>query len=534
MVGLKTLIHSNHIIDGTGRPAFAGDILLSNDSIVEIGQICRQSATRYIDATDYAVCPGFIDTHTHSDLQILRTPAILPKIYQGVTTEILGQDGIGMAPLPKQYISQWQKNIGGLDGTASDISWDYPTLSHYIQQLRYVSPCLNYGVLAPHGNIRLEVMGFSNQPASEVQLLQMEAILRREMAAGALGMSTGLVYVPCVYAATEELIRLCKVVRQYNGVFVVHQRYESNRILESMQELYIIARESGVRLHISHFKISGKQNLPLLRQLLDLLAQWKQEGICVTYDQYPYEAGSTMLGRIIPPWAHEGGTEEMLRRLQDPKARERIRNDILFDSTNWDNMYLACGPEGIVVSSVITPENQVFVGKHLSAIGAEMGTDPLSAAFALLIAETNEVGMVNFNGVLESVQQLMLQPEMNVCTDGLLGGRPHPRVYGSFPKMLRVYVEEKKLLSLEQAIHKMTGAPAAAMQLKDRGTLEVGKKADLLIFQPSAFHDQSTYETPCKFATGLKTMFVNGTIVLDDGVVHTDAASGMILKNNLI
>ena len=254
----------------------------------------------------------------------------------------------------------------------------------------------------------------------------------------------------------------------------------------------------------------------------------------MTYDQYPYEAGSTMLGRISPPWAHEGGTEEMLRRLQDPKARERIRNDILFDSTNWDNMYLACGPEGIVVSSVITPENQVFVGKHLSAIGAEMGTDPLSAAFALLIAETNEVGMVNFNGVLESVQQLMLQPEMNVCTDGLLGGRPHPRVYGSFPKMLRVYVEEKKLLSLEQAIHKMTGAPAAAMQLKDRGTLEVGKKADLLIFQPSAFHDQSTYETPCKFATGLKTMFVNGTIVLDDGVVHTDAASGMILKNNLI
>lgn len=531
---MKTLIHSNHIIDGTGRPAFAGDILLSNDTIVEVGRLGRLGAVRYIDAADDAVCPGFIDTHTHSDLQILRTPAILPKIYQGVTTEILGQDGLGMAPLPRQYIAQWQKNIGGLDGTASDISWDYPTLSHYIRQLRHISPCLNYGVLAPHGNIRLEVMGFSNQPATEMQLLKMEAVLRREMEAGALGMSTGLVYVPCVYAATEELIRLCKVVRQYDGVFVVHQRYESNRILESMQELYTIARESGVRLHISHFKISGKQNLSLLDRLVDLLAQWKREGICVTYDQYPYEAGSTMLGRIVPPWAHEGGTEEMLRRLQDPQTRERIRSDILSDSTTWDNMYLACGPEGIVISSVITPKNQVYVGKHLSAIGAEMGTDPLNAAFSLLIAENNEVGMVNFNGALEAVQRLMVQPEMNVCTDGLLGGRPHPRVYGSFPKLLRVYVEEKKILSLEQAIHKMTGAPAAAMRLKDRGTLEPGKKADLLIFQPGAFHDQSTYEAPCKFATGLKTMFVNGTIVLDGGIVRTDAASGVILNNSFI
>jgi len=527
---MKTLIQCDTIIDGTGKAAFSGDILISDDRIERIGKLDTEQADQMIYAKDCVVCPGFIDTHTHSDLAILRESAVLPKIYQGVTTEILGQDGIGMAPLPRQYVSQWKKNIGGLEGTADDVSWNYPTTACYMREIEKKHPCLNYGLLIPHGNIRLEAMGFSDSHANEEQLQKMERILRREMESGALGMSTGLVYVPCVYAATEELIRLCKIVREYHGVFVVHQRYESERIIESMQELETIAGESGVHLHISHFKISGKHNAEKCDTLLQMLDKFQQDGIWITFDQYPYEAGSTMLGRIIPPWAHVGGAEMMLKRIQDAATREKICGDMLHDCYSWDNMYHACGPEGIVISSVNKPENQKYVGHSIKEIAGQMSVSPIDAAFRLLVDENNEVGMVNFNGVLDCVKRLVKRPEMNVCTDGLLGGRPHPRVYGSFPKLIREYVYNHRVLTLEEAIFKMTGAPAKAMHFTDRGTLEVGRNADIIIFKKGGFRDESTYENPCKFASGLKMVFVNGKMILRNGAIDTNAYSGIVIR----
>ena len=279
------LIQNGRVIDGTGAPSVQADILVQDGRIQAIGQGLNAQADQVIDATGLTVAPGFIDTHSHSDLDVLLRPQVLPKVMQGITTELLGQDGVSMAPLPVQYISSWRKNLAGLDGDTDQIDWTFETTDNYLKMIEKATPGLNEMYLVPHGNIRMEAMGLDNRLPTEEEIEKMKAITRREMEAGAMGLSTGLIYIPCAYSESREIIEMCKVVAEYDGVFVIHQRSEADTILESMEEVIEIGRKSGVKVHWSHFKVCGKQNWDKVDGVLELLDKAKQEGIPVSFDQ---------------------------------------------------------------------------------------------------------------------------------------------------------------------------------------------------------------------------------------------------------
>ena len=299
------LLKGGRVVDGTGKAAFEADVLVRDGKIAAVGR-GLSGADREIDVTGLVVAPGFIDTHSHSDLDVLLRPQVLPKIMQGITTELLGQDGVSLAPLPTRFISPWRKNLAGLDGDSDEIDWTFETTDNYLKMIEAAHPGLNEMYLVPHGNIRMEAMGLDNRLPTEDELEAMRRITRREMEAGAMGLSTGLIYIPCAYGESRELIEMCKVVAEYDGVFVIHQRSEADTILDSMREVIEIGRQSGVKVHWSHFKVCGKQNWDKIDAVLALLDEAKAEGITVSFDQYPYVAGSTMMGAILPPWVHDG------------------------------------------------------------------------------------------------------------------------------------------------------------------------------------------------------------------------------------
>lgn len=526
---MKTIIKNGLVIDGSGNAGQRVDLLISGDRIEKIGSFTRQDGWEVIDAEGLVVAPGFIDTHSHSDLQVLLTPEILPKIMQGITTEMLGQDGISMAPLPVEYISPWRKNLAGLNGDSDDISWEYKTTEGYLKMVEETGPGLNECYLAPHGNIRMEAMGLDNRQPDAREMEKMCAITRREMEAGAVGLSTGLLYMPCAYSQSEEIIEMCKVVAEFDGVFVIHQRSEGDGILESMEEVIKIGRESGVRIHYSHFKIAGKHNWNKIDRQLALLEKAHAEGIRVSFDQYPYVAGSTMLGAILPPWVHNGGTDNVLKRLADPELRKKMVCDIERDSIGWDNYVFLSGLEQVFVSNVKSKKNEDAIGLNLIQLGELRGKDPYEAAFDLLLEDENAVGMVVFYGMEDHIKLFMKRPEMNVCTDGLLGGKPHPRVYGTFPRVLGKYVREENTMSLEEAIHKMTKKPAATFHIANRGELKEGYFADICIFNPDTVIDRSTYVEPMQYPVGIEYVLVNGEIVVNNGK-HTGTKAGRMLR----
>ncbi len=526
---MRTIIRNGLVIDGTGDKAYKADLLIENDRIAKIGQLEESSIDRTIDAKGMIVCPGFIDTHSHSDLKILVNPFNETKIRQGITTEVLGQDGISMAPLPKQYISPWRKNLAGLDGDSDEIDWTYETTDNYLKMMEQKGVGLNQSYLVPHGNIRMEVLGLDNKQPNDEEIKKMCEVTRREMEAGAYGLSTGLIYMPCAYSQTNEIIEMCKVVAEYDGVFVVHQRSEADTIIDSMEEVIEIGRKSGVKIHFSHFKVCGKKNWKYIDQVIELLEKAKAEGIIVSFDQYPYVAGSTMLGVILPPWAHDGGTDKLLERLKNPEMRAKMVEDMEKGIPGWDNFVDFAGMDQIFVTSVKTEKNEDLVGKSLVEIGEIRGKNPYDATFNLLYEEENAVGMVDFYGLEEHVIKFLNRPEQNVCTDGLLAGKPHPRVFGAFPRVLGKYVREEKALTFEQAIYKMTKKPAEAFGFKERGTLAAGNYADIVIFDPETVQDKGTYVDPIQYPEGIQYVIINGNVAIDDGK-YEKVLAGKVLR----
>jgi N-acyl-D-amino-acid deacylase len=520
------------IIDGTGQERYLGKIVVEDELIVAIGNVDLGNFDYVIDAQGMIVAPGFIDTHSHSDLQVLVNPHLEPKIRQGITTELLGQDGISMAPLPKEYISPWRKNLAGLDGDSDDIDWNYETTDGYLSLIEKTGTSLNESYLVPHGNIRMEAIGLDNRKPTADELEKMCDITRREMEAGAFGLSTGLIYMPCAYADTAEIIALCKVVAEYDGVFVVHQRSEADTILISMREVIAIAHKSGVKVHFSHFKVCGRKNWASLDKVIELLEEAKAEGVKVSFDQYPYVAGSTMLGVILPPWVHDGGTDKLLERLANPELRKKMIFDIENGIPGWDNFIDFTGVDQIFVTSVKTEENTDLIGKNLLEIGDIRGKDPYEATFDLLYQEENAVGMVDFYGKEEHVIRLLKREEQNVCTDGLLAGKPHPRVYGSFPRVLGKYVREGNVLTLEEAVQKMTSKPAEVFGFKGRGVLKEGNFADIVIFNPETVLDQGTFIDPTQSPIGIEYVLINGSVVLHSGTYNTNLAGKVLRKAN--
>jgi N-acyl-D-amino-acid deacylase len=529
---MRTLIQNGSIVDGTGRPRYASSLVIEGDSIAAIDNAIPASGFDHvIDAQGMIVAPGFIDTHSHSDLQVMVDPYVEAKVRQGVTSELLGQDGISMAPLPLRYISPWRKNLAGLDGTSDEVDWNYETTDGYLRALEERGVGLNESYLIPHGNVRMEAMGLDNRKPSPAELARMCDIVRREMEVGAYGLSTGLIYMPCAYAETAELVELCKVVAEFDGAFVVHQRSEADTILASMEEVIRIGRESGVKIHFSHFKVCGRKNWSRIDQVLAVLDAATAEGIRVSFDQYPYVAGSTMLGVILPPWAHDGGTDKLLERLRSPQLRQRMIHDIEQGIPGWDNFIDFAGFDQIFVTSVKTAANQDVIGKSLLQIGELRARNPYDAAFDLLLAEENAVGMVDFYGLEEHVVRFLTRPEQNVCTDGLLGGRPHPRVFGSFPRVLGKYVRDEQALTLEDAVRKMTSKPAEVFGFARRGILQPGNYADIVVFNPQTIIDKGTFVDPVQFPEGIAHVFINGELALASGIYQRKLAGRVLRKS---
>lgn len=526
---MKTLIKNATIIDGSGGKSYVGSVLIEGERIKAIGEIDSNVADVVIDAQDKILSPGFIDTHSHSDLEVFKEPQLYAKIMQGVTTEFLGQDGISMAPLPEKFISPWRKNIAGLDGDYDDLNWSYKDTKGYLSLLEQNGSGTNLAYLIPHGNVRMEVMGLDARLPTADELTKMQEVLRRELNEGGFGFSTGLIYMPCAYSDTNEVIELCKVSAEFDRPLVIHQRSEADTIVESMEEVIEVGKQSGAPVHFSHFKICGKHNADKFEPVLKLLDRASDEGIRVSLDQYPYTAGSTMLGVILPPWVHDGGTDKLLTRLQNEEDRARMKKDITEGIYGWDNFVQFAGVDGIFITSVESEANQNVIGKSLSELGKMRGKEALDATFDLLLEEGNAVGMVNFYGMEEHVKAFMQRPEMNVCTDGLLGGKPHPRAFGSFPRFLGKYVRDEKLMPLEEAVYKMTHRPASVFKIKDRGLIKEGYFADLVIFDPSTVIDKGTYVDPRQYPEGIDYVFVNGEAAVKGGEA-TGSTSGKVLR----
>ncbi|CZR74736.1 N-acyl-D-amino-acid deacylase family protein [Clostridioides difficile] len=527
---MRTLIKHGLIVDGNKTPAYEGDILIENEKILKISQDLNEEADKVIDAKGRVICPGFIDTHSHSDLVILVNPYNEVKIRQGITTEVLGQDGISMAPLPQEHISSWRKNLAGLDGESDEIDWKYETTENYLKMMDYNGVGLNETYLVPHGNVRMEAMGLEDRPATKEEIQKMCEITERELKAGAIGLSTGLIYIPCAYSLTEEIIEMCKVVAKYDGVFVVHQRSEADTILTSMEEIIEIGKQSGVKVHFSHFKVCGKANWKYIPQVIELLEKAEKEGIRVSFDQYPYAAGSTMLGVVLPPWAHSGGTDKLIERLSDENERAKMKKDIANGIEGWDNFIEFAGIDQIFVTSVKTEKNKDVIGKSLLEIGKMRGKDPLDATFDLLKEEENAVGMVDFYGLEEHIIGFMKRDEQNVCTDGLLAGKPHPRAYGSFPKILGRYVRELNVLTIEEAVYKMTKKAATSFSIKDRGELKEGYFADIVIFDKDTVSGCDDFINSMQYPTGIDYVIINGNCVVEEGK-YNKIKAGKVLKN---
>lgn len=520
------LIKNGMVVDGMNNPWTYLDMAIKDGKIVSMKRQINAEAKQVIDATGKVVCPGFIDPHVHSDLLCMKPEVHQIKLKQGVTTELLGQDGISVAPVNDQTKPLWQKQLKGLNGDIGD--WHWSSIEDYLQVLSEANLLGNVAYLVPHGNIRTLVMGFEKREATKEEMAEMRKLVAIGMEQGAVGFSSGLVYPPNLFSTTEELIEICKTVAEYDGVFVVHMRNESFSILEALDEMIRVARETGVRLHISHLKVMGKRNRQFYPMVLEKMEHARAEGIEITFDQYPYTAGSTVFHAILPPWMHDGGTEEMIARLKNPELRPKIKQDIA-GNKDYENFVYNCGWDHIVIASVGSEMNQNVVGKSVQEIAKMRGLeDPADAAFDLLIEEEGHVTMIAHWGLEEDMMLAMKSPYFTVGSDSIFGAQPHPRLSGTQPKVLSRYVREKKILTLEKAIHSMTGAVAQILRLDHRGTLQEGYWADIVVFDPHTIEDKATYDEPKNEPVGIDYVIVNGQICVDHGMTDL-AGHGRVL-----
>ena len=526
------LIKRGRIVDGSGRAGYVADLAVKGDRIAAVGNLSQGTAARVIDAQGLVVAPGFIDMLGQSETYVLIDPRVMSKVMQGVTTEITGE-GESIAPINERQIKEQEEFLRRYNLTV-----DWRTLDQYFTRLEKQGSGVNLGTFVGATQVREYVIGYEDRQPTASELEQMKKLVGEAMLDGALGLSSSLQYVPARFAKTPELVELAKAARQFGGIYATHQRSEANTIDASLDKVFEIAKKAQIPVEIWHLKTAYKNNWGRMPHVLNRIKQARDEGLDITADIYPYIAGSTALGASLPPWALEGGTERMLTRLRDQQTRQRLKKEISETQTAWENIYLGSGgPSGVLVSSVVNRELESLQGKRISEIAAEQKKDPLDAVFDLILADSGQTGAIYFMMTEDDMRTAMKAPFVSFCTDSgsratdgpLAGSKSHPRGWGSYPRILGRYVRDEKLLSLETAIHKMTGAPAARVGLRDRGLLKEEMFADITVFDPNKVIDRATFEMPNQYPIGIEYVLVNGKISVDKGQ-RTAALAGRALR----
>ncbi|MDR0417212.1 MAG: D-aminoacylase [Propionibacteriaceae bacterium] len=523
------IIRAATVLDGTGRPGRTADVAVASGRITAVEPSPRRlSGARTIDADGLVLAPGFIDMHAHSDLQILVNPDHTAKVSQGVTTEVLGQDGLSFAPIDPPSRAVIRRQIAGWNGEPDDFEFTWETVDGYLARLDQGIAC-NAAYLVPQGTLRQMVVGGENRPATAGELARMRALLSAGLEQGAVGMSSGLTYTPGMYADTAELVALCSVVAAAGGYYSPHHRSYGAGALAAYAEMVDVARRSGCALHLTHATMNFEPNSGRAGELLRLVDDAIDSGVDITLDSYPYLPGSTTLAALLPSWASEDGPDQVLRRLADGECRERIRfemEEIGSDGchgcvTDWST---------IQISGVKNPALASLVGRTVAEIAAADGRLPAAAFFDLLVDDGLATTILQHVGHEENVRAIMAHRAHCGGSDAILAGAlPHPRAWGAFPRFLGRYVRELGVLSLEDCVHHLTGRPAARLRLAERGLVRVGYHADLVLFDPATVRDTATFAAPRQQAAGIPWVFTNGTAVIEDGE-RTDALPGRALR----
>ncbi len=526
------VITNGHIVDGTGSPWYSGDVGIREGRIAAIGNLSAAARKRTVDAKGKVVAPGFIDMLGQSETTILVDPRLPSKIYQGITTEITGEGG-SAAPLNETIVKNDRPGYAHYK-----VNPDWRTFRQYFARLEKQGMGINLASYVGATQVRRMVLGDADVQPTPEQLEKMKALVREAMRDGAVGVSTSLEYAPAPYAKTEEIIALASEASKFGGIYATHMRNEGNSVLEAIDETVRIGREAHIPVEIWHFKVAGKANWGHMPDAVARVNQARAEGVDISADTYAYTAWFNSMSAFVPPWAHDGGDAKLIERLKDPATRARIRKDMETPSKDWDNEWQEISsPQDVMIGIVQNPALKKFQGKRLTEVAEIWNKDPMDALFDLLIEDKGFTDCGVFGMSEPDVVLALQQPWVSVDNDssgtspeGILGEEhPHPRAYGTFPRILRKYVREEKKLTLEDAIRKFSALPAQRMRLTDRGVLKQGMWADVVVFDPKTVRDVATFDDPNRLSEGMEYVLVNGVPVIENGKM-TGALPGKVLR----
>jgi N-acyl-D-amino-acid deacylase len=527
------IIEHGHVIDGTGAPWYAADVGIRGGRIVAIGRLEKATAKRRIDAAGQVVAPGFIDMLGQSELSLLVDPRVPSKVFQGITTEITGE-GNSVAPVNDAIA---RENAKAYEHYGIKRNWS--DFAGYFARLERQGIGINIASYVGATTVREMVIGYGDRAATPAELEQMQAIVALAMRQGAVGVSSALEYAPAPYASTEELIALARTAAEYGGIYATHMRSEQEAIMPAIEETIRIGRDAHIPVEIWHLKAGGVKNFGLMPEIIARIERARTSGVDIAADTYAYPAWFNELSAFIPPWAHDGGKAKLIERLKDPAARERMKKELAQPATDWDNEWQSVpGPEAVLIATVTNPKLLDLQGKTLADIAKARGTDPMDALFDILVEDDAETYVAVFAMSEPDIELAAVQPWVSFCNDssgtspeGPLGKEfPHPRAYGTFPRVLRKYVREERRMRLEEAIRKFTSLPASRLRLADRGVIKAGMWADIVVFDPQTITDRATFSAPNQLSVGMQWVLVNGVPVVGHGAA-TGVLPGYVLRS---